>query len=140
MKETISKSSNFISGQPGIFLPGLYSIFYLLFLSFTAIFNNIFQVCHKANVLIFDVRDKDHAYTEEIGKVCIIFTVWLRNRLIFAGLKLVLSHTEIYVVCIASYYRQFSTNVEIKILKLKPVFLDRAFGYAGLRQSSIFLF
>jgi len=26
-------------------------------------------VCHKAHVLLFDVRDKDHAYTEEIGKV-----------------------------------------------------------------------
>jgi len=26
-------------------------------------------VCHKSNYLIFDVRDKDHAYTEEIGKV-----------------------------------------------------------------------
>lgn len=27
------------------------------------------EVCHKADMLIFDVRDKDHAYTEEIGKV-----------------------------------------------------------------------
>jgi len=27
------------------------------------------EVCHKSNVLVFDVRDKDHAYTEEIGKV-----------------------------------------------------------------------
>ncbi|XP_023324728.1 phospholipase D alpha 1 [Eurytemora carolleeae] len=27
------------------------------------------EVCHKSNSLIFDVRDKDHAYTEEIGKV-----------------------------------------------------------------------
>eukprot|EP00088_Acartia_fossae_P036456 TRINITY_DN3767_c0_g1_i10.p1 TRINITY_DN3767_c0_g1~~TRINITY_DN3767_c0_g1_i10.p1 ORF type:complete len:833 (-),score=154.58 TRINITY_DN3767_c0_g1_i10:667-3165(-) len=26
-------------------------------------------VCHKSNTLIFDVRDKDHAYTEEIGQV-----------------------------------------------------------------------
>ena len=29
-------------------------------------------MCHKANVLEFDVRDKDHAYTEEIGKVSTI--------------------------------------------------------------------
>ena len=27
------------------------------------------QVCHRADILEFDVRDKDHAYTEEIGKV-----------------------------------------------------------------------
>jgi len=30
------------------------------------------EVCHKSNFLIFDVRDKDHAYTEEIGKVEIL--------------------------------------------------------------------
>eukprot|EP00092_Neocalanus_flemingeri_P027266 GFUD01029568.1.p1 GENE.GFUD01029568.1~~GFUD01029568.1.p1 ORF type:complete len:832 (-),score=202.16 GFUD01029568.1:287-2782(-) len=27
------------------------------------------EVCHKADTLVFDVRDKDHAYTEEIGVV-----------------------------------------------------------------------
>ena len=27
------------------------------------------EVCHKADSLIFDVRDKDHAYTEVIGIV-----------------------------------------------------------------------
>merc|ERR1712106_168083 len=27
------------------------------------------EVCHKADTLVFDVRDKDHAYTEEIGLV-----------------------------------------------------------------------
>ena len=27
------------------------------------------EVCHKADLLVFDVRDKDHAYTEEIGLV-----------------------------------------------------------------------
>ena len=26
-------------------------------------------MCHKADMLVFDVRDKDHAYTEEIGLV-----------------------------------------------------------------------
>jgi len=30
------------------------------------------EVCHKSNFLIFDVRDKDHAYTEEIGQVEIL--------------------------------------------------------------------
>ena len=29
------------------------------------------QVCHRADILEFDVRDKDHAMTEEIGKVTI---------------------------------------------------------------------
>ena len=33
------------------------------------------QVCHKADILEFDVRDKDHAMTEEIGKVIFIIVV-----------------------------------------------------------------
>ena len=33
------------------------------------------QVCHKADILEFDVRDKDHAMTEEIGKVIIILPI-----------------------------------------------------------------
>ena len=28
-------------------------------------------MCHRADILEFDVRDKDHAMTEEIGKVTI---------------------------------------------------------------------
>jgi len=33
--------------------------------------NEVFrvEVCHRADTLVFDVRDKDHAYTEEIGEV-----------------------------------------------------------------------
>ena len=27
------------------------------------------EVCHRADSLIFDVRDKDHAYTEVVGEV-----------------------------------------------------------------------
>ena len=27
------------------------------------------EVCHRADTLIFDVRDKDHAYTEVVGEV-----------------------------------------------------------------------
>ena len=38
--------------------------------------------------------------------------LWLRNRLISAGLELVVSHSE--KSCLASYYRQFSTNNKIK--------------------------
>ena len=48
-----------------------------------------------------------------------LFPVWLRNQFISTGLETVLSHTE--KLCIALYYRQFSKNIKIKILKLKPV-------------------
>ena len=51
------------------------------------------------------------------------FPVWLRNRLLSAGLEPVLSQTE--KACIASNYRQFSTNIKIKIIKLKPSFVSR---------------
>ena len=42
-------------------------------------------------------------------KVTTTFSVWLRNRLISAGLELVLSYRK--KSKIASYYRQFSTNI-----------------------------
>ena len=50
------------------------------------------------------------------------FPVWLRNRMISAELEPVLSYTE--KLCIASYYRQFFTNIKVKIIKLKPVAPD----------------
>ena len=52
----------------------------------------------------------------------ILFPVWLRNRLLSAGLEPVLSQTE--KACIASNYRQFSTNIKIIIIKLKPSFVS----------------
>ena len=52
------------------------------------------------------------------------------------GLELVLSHTE--KLCIGSYYRQFSTNIKIKLIKSIPVLLARAFGPSG--QSGIATF
>ena len=36
--------------------------------------------------------------------------------------------------CIESYYRQFSTNIRIKIIKLITVFLARAFGTLKLTK------
>ena len=42
----------------------------------------------------------------------IFFPVWHQNRLISAGLEPILSHTE--KLCIASNYRQFSMNINIK--------------------------
>ena len=52
----------------------------------------------------------------------ITIPVWLRNRLISTGLEPVLSHIE--KSCIASYYRQFSMNNKIKILKIIPVLVN----------------
>ncbi len=52
----------------------------------------------------------------------IVFPVWLRNRLLSAGLAPVLNQTE--KSCIASNYRQFSTNIKRKIIKLKPSFVS----------------
>ena len=60
------------------------------------------------------------------------FPVWPRNRLITAGLEPVLNYTE--KLCIASFYRQYSTNIKLKIIKLKPVLIAMAFGHAGLRK------
>ena len=51
------------------------------------------------------------------------FSVWLRNRILSAGFEPVLGKTDIS--CIASNYRQFSTNIniKIKIIELKPVLI-----------------
>ena len=43
----------------------------------------------------------------------------VRKRLMSAGLEPVFSHTE--KSCIPSYYRQFSMNIKIKVIKLIPV-------------------
>ena len=45
--------------------------------------------------------------------------VWFRNRLLSGGLEPVLSQTE--KSYITSNYRQFSTNIKIKIIKLITV-------------------
>ncbi len=51
------------------------------------------------------------------------FPLWLRNRLISAGLEPVYSHTE--KSCIASYnrIRQFPTNIRIEGITLIPALL-----------------
>ncbi len=43
--------------------------------------------------------------------------------LLFGGLEPILSHTE--KSCITSYYKQFSTNIKIKIIRLIPVLSGR---------------
>ena len=47
-------------------------------------------------------------------------TASLRNRLKSGGLEPVLGYTE--KLCIAWYYIQFSTNIEMYNYKIKPVF------------------
>ena len=41
--------------------------------------------------------------------------------------------------CIASNYRQFSTNIKLEIIKLIPFFLARAFGPARLTKLVLIL-
>ena len=54
-----------------------------------------------------------------VGRMRLFFTVWLRNRIISAGLELVLSHKEI--LRIVSYYRK---NFRKKNLRINPYFVD----------------
>ena len=60
--------------------------------------------------------------------------VWLWKQSISAlsGPVLTVSHTE--KSCIASYYRQFSTNINIQILELIPVLLARACSSSVLKK------
>ena len=51
--------------------------------------------------------------------------VLLKGNRVILGLEPVLTHTD--KSCIASYYRQFSTNIRIKIIKLIHNLLDQAF-------------
>ena len=60
-------------------------------------------------------------FLEMSGKCLIIhiFPIMLQNQTIFAGLEVVLSSTE--KSCITSYYRQLSTKIKMKFIKLIPV-------------------
>ena len=62
-----------------------------------------------------------------------ICPAWFPNRLISAGFKPVLGHTE--KSCITSYYRQFSTNIKIKIIRLITVLLAWAFDPFGTNKT-----
>ena len=55
-----------------------------------------------------------------------------------AGLKPVLGHTE--KPCIVSYYRQFSMNNKIKIMKSLPVYLAQTLGLSGLSNQNQLIF
>ena len=86
--------------------------------------------------LPWTTRDKKWIFTGKQDPI-FFFPVWLRNRLISARLKPVLSHTE--KLCMASYYRQYSTSIKIKIIQLKKVFLGLALSHAGLRKLVLIL-
>ena len=60
-------------------------------------------------------------YYTVLHPVMSYLVIWLRNRLITAELEPVLSHTK--KTCIASFYKQFSTNIK-KIIKLIQVLLS----------------
>ena len=64
-----------------------------------------------------------------MSKLKTFFPVWLRNRLLSAGLEPVLWYTE--KLCIPLYYRQFSTNIIIKIIKLITVLLALDWAPSG---------
>ena len=65
------------------------------------------------------------------------FPVWPRNRLISAGLEPAPSHTK--KSCIALNYRQFTININIKIIKLVSVLLALAFCPSGLEKLLLIL-
>ncbi len=71
-------------------------------------------------------------WTPVIWYDIIYFPVWLWNQLQSAGLEPVLSQTE--KLCIASNYRQYTTNTKIKIIKLIPVLSARAFSLSRLTK------
>ena len=73
----------------------------------------------------FILQFKDHCYCKFMfdQQEKNLFPVWLQSHLISALLEPVLSRTEK-----ASYCRQFSTSIKIKIIKSIPVLLFRSFG------------
>ena len=54
------------------------------------------------------------------------FPKWLQNQLISTGIEPVLSHNE--KSCTTSYYKQFYTNIKLKISKSIPVLLAMDFS------------
>ncbi len=66
-----------------------------------------------------------------------IFSSMAWNRLLSAGLEPVLSQTE--KACTGSNYRQFSTNIKIKIIKLKLFHFDIR-GKLSIIRCDIYIF
>ena len=56
------------------------------------------QVCHKADILEFDVRAKDHAMTEEIGKVIIIVIIIVVVVIIIIIGKVIIIIADILII------------------------------------------
>ena len=66
---------------------------------------------------------------------CFSSIAW--KPIISAGLELVISHTEKW--CIATYYNQFSTNINMYNHKINPIFLARIFGISGLKILKLYI-
>ena len=86
----------------------------------------IIFACHKKNYVCLNKTQYNTFFSSEQHNLLahswseiIFFTVWLLNRLISDGLEPALIHTK--KLCLVSYYRQFSTNIKIKNIKLVPV-------------------
>ena len=62
-----------------------------------------------ALVTYLDTKKHTHTQKDMFSLFRIYIPVWLQNRLLSAGLDPVLSQTE--KLCIATNYRQFSTNI-----------------------------
>ena len=67
-----------------------------------------------------EFQKESNCQPDLVSRVRLSFPVSLRIRLISGGLEPVLSHTEI--LCLASSYIQFSTNIKCTTIRLKPVF------------------
>ncbi len=81
-------------------------------LSFYYSFLKVFLHLTSASSLSFFLHELKIKFADRLFDLILtfykFFPVWLRNPIISAGLELVLTHTK--KSCIASYYKQFSTN------------------------------
>ena len=91
----------------------------------------LFQHIHYFNENAFFYVSSSNINKINVKKlVPYIFQYGIETDNISAGLDPVLSHTEkSYIVL---FYRQFSTNIKIKIIRLIPVVLAWAFAPSGL--------
>ena len=82
------------------------------------VLDKIFIVSHVHTYPSLDILFLQFMCGNEVSPRIIIVPLWLWNRLISRGLEPVLSHTE--KSCIASNYRQFSTNHKNNISFVSP--------------------
>ncbi len=76
-------------------------------------FKQIAKLSKKSLKCIYVIYTKTGKEIIPYKNLIICFPVWLRNRLLSAGLESVLKKKK--KACIASNYRQFSANIKIKL-------------------------